>query len=62
MFRLLASVACTLACALSAAPLSANDQHGRTCAAKAKGLYGFQCHGNTFNGVEFDQVTLDRHG
>ena len=58
MFRLLALVACTLACALFAAPLSANEQHGRTCAAKAKGLYGVQCHGNTFNGVEFDQVTL----
>ena len=25
---------------------------------RLKGLYGFQCHGNAFNGVEFDQVTF----
>lgn len=31
---------------------------GRSCAAKAKGTYGFQCHGSAFNGASFDQVTF----
>ena len=59
MPRLLALIASALVCISFAAPAVADDgQHGRTCAAKAKGLYGFQCHGNAFNGVEFDQVTF----
>ena len=59
MFRLPRLFASAIACALFAAPALADDgRHGRTCAAQAKGLYGFQCHGNAFNGVEFDQVTF----
>jgi len=59
MFRLPRLCASAIACALFAAPALADDgRHGRTCAAQAKGLYGFHRHGNAFNGVEFDQVTL----
>jgi hypothetical protein len=59
MFRLPALIASTIASAMLAAPVLADDgRHGRTCAAQAKGLYGFQCQGNSFNGVEFDQVTF----
>jgi len=59
MSRLLTLIACALACASFAAPAVGDDgRHGRTCAAKAKGLYGFQCHGSAFNGVELDQVTF----
>ncbi len=59
MLRLPALIASTIACAVFAAPAFADDngRHGRTCAAKAKGLYGFLCDGSTFNGVAFDQVT-----
>jgi hypothetical protein len=59
MFRLPALIASTIASAMLAAPVLADDgRHGRTCAAQAKGLYGFQCHGSAFNGVAFDQVTF----
>ncbi len=59
MFRLSGLLASVITCAMFAAPaLADDDRHGRTCAAQAKGLYGFQCHGNAFNGVEFDQVTF----
>jgi hypothetical protein len=59
MFRLPALIASTLVCATLATPAGADDgRNARTCAAQAKGLYGFQCHGNSFNGVEFDQVTF----
>lgn len=59
MFRLSSFLASIAACAFFVTPVMADDsRHSRTCAAKAKGLYGFQCHGNTFNGVEFDQVTF----
>ena len=59
MFRLPGLLASAITCAMFAAPAVADDgRHGRTCAAQAKGLYGFQCHGNAFNGVEFDQVTF----
>ena len=59
MFRLPALIASTLVCATLATPAVADDgRHGRTCAAQAKGLYGFQCHGSAYNGVEFDQVTF----
>jgi len=59
MLLLSALIASTIACVLLATPAFANDSpHGRTCAAKTKGLYGFHCHGSAFNGVAFDQVTL----
>jgi hypothetical protein len=59
MLRLPGLLASALTCAMFAAPAVADDgRHGRTCAAQAKGLYGFQCHGSAFNGVEFDQVTF----
>lgn len=60
MLRLPAFIASAIACAVFAAPAMAadNNLHGRTCAAKAKGLYGFQCHGSAFNGVAFDEVTF----
>lgn len=52
-------LASAIACALFAAPAFADDdRNSRTCAAKAKGVYGFQCHGSAFNGVAFDQVTF----
>ena len=59
MFRLHALIASTIASAMLAAPALADDgKNGRTCAAQAKGAYGFQCHGSAFNGVAFDQVTF----
>jgi len=62
MSRLPALIACTIASALFAAPTLADDDSrnasGRSCAVKAKGLYGFQCHGSAHNGVAFDQVTF----
>jgi hypothetical protein len=59
MFRLPVLLASAVACAMLGTPAVADDgRHGRTCAAQAKGLYGFQCQGNSFNGVEFDQVTF----
>lgn len=59
MSRVAKLITCVVASAALSGPALADDsRHGRTCAAKAKGLYGFQCHGNAFNGVEFDQVTF----
>ena len=59
MFRLLNFIVSIAVCGSFVTPALADDgRHGRTCAAKARGLYGFHCHGNAFNGVEFDQVTF----
>ncbi len=59
MFRLPALLTSAMACAMLATPVVADDsRHGRTCAAQAKGLYGFHCHGSAYNGVAFDQVTF----
>lgn len=59
MSRLSKLIASVIASAAFATPAFADDsRHGRTCAAKAKGLYGFHCHGSAFNGVAFDQVTF----
>ena len=59
MFRLPALLCSAVACLMFVAPAFADDdRHSRTCAAQAKGLYGFQCHGSAFNGVAFDEVTF----
>ena len=59
MLRLATLYCSAVAFVMFVAPAFADDaRHGRTCAAQAKGLYGFHCHGSAFNGVAFDQVTF----
>jgi hypothetical protein len=46
---------------MAAAPVAADNSDAnasRACAAKVKGLYGFQCHGSAFNGFVFGPVTF----
>ena len=62
MTKLVRLSSCAVFCALLAAPPGAagddSTPHTRACIEKAKGPYGFQCHGSAFNGAIFEPVTF----
>jgi hypothetical protein len=49
---------CALASFFFAGASSANNDGPQSCAAKAAGLYGFQCHGSSFTGAKLEPVTF----
>jgi hypothetical protein len=49
---------CALASFFFAGTSWANNDGPQSCAAKAAGLYGFQCHGSSFTGAKLEPVTF----
>ena len=49
---------CALASFFFAGASRADNDGPRSCAANAAGLYGFQCHGNSFTGAKLEPVTF----
>jgi hypothetical protein len=49
---------CALASFFFAGTAWADNDGPRSCAVKAAGLYGFQCHGSSFTGAKLEPVTF----
>ncbi|HMF59133.1 MAG TPA: hypothetical protein VK595_02105 [Vicinamibacterales bacterium] len=63
MTHLVRLALCGALLAAFASPMAAGIEnqrlHGQnSCAVKAQGVYGFQCHGSAFNGNVFEPVTF----
>jgi hypothetical protein len=67
MNRFIRRTSCAIACAAAVSPALADSRDAnnlgahstpQACAARAQGVYGFQCHGSSFTGAALELVTF----